>query len=276
MKLPSISRAAAGCIALGSLLAYAPRPLSAAPAQLLADGVLVGAHSSASGVRAPAPVFFHHPRLEHMVEELERLSPTAARMLDAIRAAGFPLAIGSFHDLAEEMRKEHGSWDPSRRRTVGYMAPVVRSPRGARGELITVKILVALNLDRLDDLFSEGRRTVPEGVVSWGEIERLETLAILAHELVHAYGLAVAGGDPHLGCPDPTEAEVPETSCVVVGENLVRHEIGAPLDWGYGLPGLPTLAARYDAIGTRKEQLRRIALSPLFRLPEPVLFAQDR
>lgn len=266
-----------GALVLALLLA-APRALSASPVQLFPDGVFAALPGGVEMDPAPAlaPVFFHDARLERMVDELGRSSPTAARMLTAIRGAGFPLSFGTFHDLAEEMRQEYSSWDPTRKRTVGYMAPVVRPLPGARAPLTTVKILVALNLDRLDEIFTEARAKVPESAVSWDEIQRLETLAVLAHELVHAYGLAVAGGDPHLGCPDPAEDESPETACVVIGENLVRRELGAPLDWGYGVPSLVELAGRYEEAEARRAELLAIALTPLLRLPAPLGFSADR
>jgi hypothetical protein len=266
MTSSAVSRAVTGLLTLLSGLFLSPEGASARPSQVLegTPPVLVSLPFATMGEKLTlAPILYRDQRLEAMVAELERLSPTAAVMLLSIRRAGYPLVFGTFKDLAEEMRQEYGTWDPTRKRTVGYMAPIVRPLPGMWAPLTTVKMLVAINLNRLEELFGEARVEVPEGSVSWDEIQRLETLAVLAHEIVHAYGLAVSGGDPHLGCPDPREGENPEIACVVVGENLVRKEIGAPLDWGYGLASTRTLASRYEDVEARRARLRAIAAHPL-------------
>jgi hypothetical protein len=211
-------------------------------------------------VEGLAPIVFQDVRLESMVAELERLSPTAAKMMATIRRSGIPLAFGTFPDVADEMRHEYSSWDPERRTAAGFMAPLVRVGERFSGDLTTVKILVAVNLNMLDDVF-EGAEAVVDEPVRWDEIQRLETLSVLAHELVHAYGLAAGGGDPRNGCHDPEADARAADSCVMIGENILRREIGAPLDWGYGFPSLQSLAERYGA-----QEARRVALAEVTSL----------
>jgi hypothetical protein len=206
-----------------------------------------------------ADVVYHDPRLQQMVEELERESPTAASMLLDIRRLGFPLTFGTFDDLAEEMQQEYSAWTRSPRIAAGYMAPVVRQGNAFPGQLLTVKINIALNLSMLDEVFRDAPAALPRPGVEWEEVRRLEVLSVLAHELVHAHGLALAGGDPRNGCHDPHEEESPEASCVMIGENLVRSELGAPLDWDYGFPSAATLATRYEQAAARRAALREIA-----------------
>lgn len=220
-------------------------------------------------VREPEPLallHFYDDRLRSMVEELRRLSPTMESMLAAIQRAGFPVTFGTFADLAAEMQQEYRSWSRGQRNAAGYMAPVVRSGEGF-GDLTTVKINVAVNLTLLDELFENPDTVKPEVPVSWEEIRHKETLAVLAHEIVHAYGLAMSGGDPRYGCHDPQEHERPQDSCVMIGENLVRDEIDAPLDWDYGFPSLASLAERYSEADARRAALREIAAHRLPALP---------
>ena len=209
-------------------------------------------------VEGLAPVVFQDDRLEAMVGELERLSPTAAKMMATIRRSGIPLVFGTFPDVADEMRHEYSSWDPERRTAAGFMAPLVRVGERFSGDLTTVKILVAVNLNMLDDVF-EGAEAMVDESVRWDEIRRLETLSVLAHELVHAYGLAAHGGDPRNGCHDPEGDERAADSCVMIGENILRREIGAPLDWGYGFPSLESLAERYAQQEARRVSLAKVA-----------------
>jgi hypothetical protein len=244
---------------LSLALGFAFTPARAAPPQeSQEDRVMAHVEFPAPAPERPSPVMFYDERLQEMVQELARSSPTAAAMLRAIQGSGVPLAFGTFPDVAEEMEHEYSSWDPQRRTAAGFMAPVVREVERFSGELVTVKILVAVNLTMLEDVF-EGAEAVVEEAVSWGEIRRLETLSVLAHELVHAYGLAVSGGDPRLGCHDPSSDERPADSCVMVGENLVRREIGAPLDWDYGFHTLASLAERYQEVEGRRALLGEMA-----------------
>jgi hypothetical protein len=271
MTSSAISRALRGLVALLPGFVLAPLQAAAHPTQGVEPSLpllAALAYIVPAGEKPLAPVLFHDARLADLVADLEESSPTAAAMLLSIRRSGYPLVFGTFHDFADEMRQEYGTWDPARKRTVGYMAPIVRAVDGPWAPLSTVKMLVAVNLVRLEELFAEGRTAVPESVVSWDEIERLETLSVLAHEIVHAYGLAVSGGDPHLGCPDPQQGERPDVACVVIGENLVRREIGAPLDWGYGLASMSILASRYAHAEAHRARLREIAMNPFRPLPD--------
>ena len=221
-----------------------------------------------------APLHFYDSRLRSMVEELQRRSPTVASMLLAIERAGFPVTFGTFADLAAEMQQEYRSWSRGARNAAGYMAPVVRSGEGFANPLTTVKINVAVNLTLLDQLFESPDSAMPDVPVSWDEIRHNEILAVLAHEIVHAYGLAVSGGDPRFGCHDPEADQRPQDSCVMIGENVVRQEIGAPLDWDYGFPSLESLAERYSEAEARRVQLREIAA---YRLPaRPVVLPARR
>jgi hypothetical protein len=221
-----------------------------------------------------APVFYHDVRVRQMVEELQRESPTGASMLLTVRRLGFPIAFGTFADLAQEMQQEYSAWTRASRSAAGYMAPVVRLVKEFSEELATVKINVAVNLSMLDEVFQGAPAALPQADVDWEEIRRLETLSVLAHELVHAYGLALSGGDPRHGCHDPEEGELPEASCVMVGENIVRREIGAPLDWDYGFPSAASLAQRYSDAAAHRAKLLEIAafrgafgFEPPLRLP---------
>jgi hypothetical protein len=255
MHIAAVSRSL-GCLTLA--LALTQAPAHALPRQESEEDVFV-AHAALPGrPERLAPIVFYDVRLREMVAELQRLSPTAAAMLRKIQESGFPLAFGNFSDVAEEMEHEYSSWDPERRTAAGFMAPVVREVERFSRDLTTVKILVAVNLNMLDGIF-EGAEAVVDESVSWAEIQRLETLAVLAHELVHAYGLALSGGDPRLGCHDPVPEERPADSCVMVGENLVRKEIGAPLDWDYGFHTLDGLAKRYAAFQERRALVREMA-----------------
>jgi hypothetical protein len=211
-----------------------------------------------------AAIVYHDLRLQQMVEELERESPTVASMLLEIRTLGYPLTFGTFEHLAEEMQQEHSAWTRSQRSAAGYMAPVVREAEAFQEQLVTVKINIAVNLTMLDEVFADALLALPLSGVEWSEIRRLEVLSVLAHEIVHAWGLAVTGGDPRFGCQDPQGEESPRGSCVMLGENIVRSEIGAPLDWDYGFPTAAHLAARYSEVAERRASLREIAA---FRLP---------
>jgi hypothetical protein len=268
MQLASTSPALLGALlalALSSGSVPAQMPLQGMLTLVSATGDVPESSTGAAVEVEPLPaIVYHDARLEQMVGELERESPTAASMLRTIRELGFPLTFGTFDDLAEEMQQEYSAWTRSPRSAAGYMAPVVRQGNDFAGQLVTVKINVAVNLAMLDEVFADAPTAVPDSGVEWGEVRRLETLSILAHELVHAYGLAVSGGDPRHGCHDPQEDEVPEASCVMVGENLVRREIGAPLDWDYGFPTAAVLASRYTELATRRAQLQEISS---FRLP---------
>jgi hypothetical protein len=252
---------------LGALLALA---LSVpAGAQMPAEGTLtyVSSPDGTGDGELLAPVEFLDLRVREMVEELERNSPTTASMLLAIRRAGFPLSFGTFADLAAEMQQEYRSWSRGTRNAAGYMAPVVRSGPGFSHPLTTVKINVAVNLRMLEELFADADTVESDSLVSWPEVRRLEMLSVLAHEIVHAYGLAMSGGDPRHGCHDPYEDERPQDSCVMIGENVVRKEIGAPLDWDYGFPSLASLAERYSEAEARRAKILEIAA---FRLPRPL------
>jgi hypothetical protein len=224
-----------------------------------------------------SPIEFRNERVKLLMDELERESPTAAAMLQTIRKLGFPMSVGSFDDLEQEMQEEYSSWTRSTRSAAGYMAPVVRPGAAFSGQLTTVKINVAVNLTLLDELFDNAPTDVPDAGVTWKEIQRLETLAVLGHELVHAYGLAISGGDPRVGCHDPFEGQSTQVSCVMIGENILRSEIGAPLDWDYGFPSARSLAGRYQAVSARAQALQEIAA---FRLPQrfelPPLQVPDR
>jgi hypothetical protein len=248
--------------ALGVALAFVPASAHAAPTQERQED-LASMHASAATLSFPsaaerlAPVVFYDQRLQEMVQELTRRSPTVAAMLRTIQRSGMPLAFGSFPDVAKEMADEYSSWDPKQRMAAGFMAPVVRKVAGFSGELVTVKILVAVNLAMLDDVF-RGAEAVVEESVEWAEIQRLEMLSVLAHEIVHAYGLALSEGDPREGCHDPEPGERPADACVLIGENLIRKEIGAPLDWEYGFHTLDSLAKRYAEVEERRTQLQGV------------------
>src|SRR5688572_11172181 len=193
---------------LGALLALGLSS-GAVPAQMPVPDMLayVSLPENYASLAAPeatlAPVEYLGDRLRLMMEDLERSSPTAADMLLTIRKLGYPLTLGTFADLHEEMQQEYNSWTRAQRSAAGYMAPVVRPESKFSGQLTTVKINVALNLALLDELFASAPSEVPGSTVQWDEIQRLETLAVLGHELVHAYGLATSGGDPRVGCKDP-------------------------------------------------------------------------
>jgi hypothetical protein len=245
--------------ALGVAAAFVPASAHAAPSQERQDD-LASMHASAvipslpAAIERLAPVVFYDQRLQEMVQELIGKSPTVASMLGTIQRSGMPLAFGTFPDVAKEMEDEYSSWDPQQRMAAGFMAPVVRKVAGFSGELVTVKILVAVNLAMLDDVF-RGAEAVVEESVSWAEIRRLELLSVLAHEIVHAYGLALSEGDPREGCHDPEPGERPADACVLIGENLIRKEIGAPLDWEYGFHTLESLAKRYAEVEDRRLKL---------------------
>jgi hypothetical protein len=216
-----------------------------------------------------APVTYTDDRLRSMVEELQSRSPLVRTMISTIRRSGLPLVFGTFSDFQEEMKEEYRSWDPAEKSAAGFMAPVVRQSDKFQTSLSTVKMLVGINLEALDDLFLRATLTQPQGPTSWEEIRRLETLSVLAHEIVHAYGLALADGDPRGGCADPHVDQIPSASCVMIGENLVRREIGAPADGDYGFPSLAHLSSRYADAAARRAKLQEIAR---FRLPNaPVL-----
>lgn len=245
---------------LGALLALA---LSGpVPAQVPGDGLLalVTERAPAAPPEPASRGSFHFldARVRVLVAELERLSPTVSQMLDTIRIAGFPLSFGTFADLAEEMQAEYRSWSRGSMSAAGYMAPVVRTGPGFDQPLTTVRINIAINLGMIDEVFAS-TDTVSAPGIDWSEVRRLETLAVLAHEIVHAYGLAMAGGDPRNGCPDPAPGTRSQDSCVMIGENLVRAEIGAPLDWDYGFPSVTGLADRYVAEAARRARLREVA-----------------
>lgn len=211
-----------------------------------------GAAPVQSGNEA-SPLTFRDGRVASLVEELAAASPTAARMLAELRAAEMSVVFGTPETLLDEVRREHRGYDPSRARALGFMAPRIR--RAAEGGLTTEGVFVVLDLQRLDHLFGRARGLPRPAGMSWSSIQRLETLALLGHELVHAWGLLRSGGDPRNGCLDPADDEPTRSSCVVLAENIIRLEMGAPLDWGYGLSPLALLPDLYRRHVRRKEAL---------------------
>lgn len=205
-----------------------------------------------------APVFtFRDARMAYLVRELERSSPTAARMLQTLREFGVPVVFGTVASVLDEVRAQHRDYDPTEQKALGFMAPLLHHHHGSNGPMAST-IVVGVDLDRVGELFGKARGIPRPPDVSWTEIQRLETMALLAHELVHAYGLALSGGDPRRGCFDPHQGEPPSLSCVVVGENVIRREIGAPLDWGYGMSRLADLPDRYAEHNRHRSALRSI------------------
>lgn len=245
-------------IVLATLLAVPFLMLAPAPAQA---GQVAGqdraTHVTSSEVAAGSVFTFRDGRLVTLLQELERTSPTAAHMLRTLREFGVPVVFGTVETVLPDLMAAHRGYDPGRAKALGFMAPVVR-PSAPGDPLHTDGILVGLDLDRLDVLFGMAKSVPRPFDVSWAEIQRFETLALLGHEIVHAYGLAAAGGDPRRGCLDPRDGESPRLSCVVVGENVIRREIGAPLDWGYGLGTLTDLPPRYAELKRRRAALRDI------------------
>lgn len=240
------------------------------PARALPQSALVPSRSSrlpASVASAP-PVSAEpmplrgSPGLLGLVHELERRSPTVGSMLATLRERRVPITFGTFEEMEAAVRAAFRSYDPSQSRAIGYMVPRVQRGPGGRG-LTTDEILVGIDLARLDELFVGVEET---GLLAPGTGDRarqLETLALLGHEIAHAWGLVVSGGDPRRGCTDPQEGQLPETACVMVVENLVRREIGAPRDWRYGLGSPATLAERYGAWERRREASREVAATSL-------------
>jgi hypothetical protein len=256
--------AAMRVVLIASLLAPTASALGQSNA---AKGVLVASAlpvESATSAELLAPVSYTDDRLRLMVEDLQARSPLVRTMIATIRRSGVPMEFGTFSDFQDEMRQEYKSWDPAEKSAAGFMAPVVRQSDAFETSLSTVKVLVGINVEKLDELFVHATLSMPEGTTSWEEIRHLETLSVLGHEIVHAYGLALAEGDPRGGCPDPRADQVPSASCVMVGENMIRREIGAPADGDYGFPSLANLANRYAAAAARRETLLEIAR---FRLP---------
>lgn len=221
---------------------------------LLPSGL--GAAPPQSGKDA-SPVTFRDGRMAALVEELTAASPTAARMLAELRAANMTVVFGTPETLLDEVRREYRGYDPSRARALGFMAPRIR--RAAEGGLTTEGVFVVLDLQRLDHLFGRARDLPRPAGMSWSSIQRLETLALLGHELVHAWGLLRSGGDPRNGCLDPADGEPTRTSCVVLAENIIRLEMEAPLDWGYGLSPLALLPDLYRRHVRRKEVLKAMS-----------------
>jgi len=259
MQFASLIRWAPRGILLAVALAILPSP--AVGGQLPADATfsLSAPPEAPSPASVPtlAPVVFRDQRLMHMIHDLQRNSPSAAAMLLAIREAGYPIEFGTFQDLAEDMRREYASWSFDERSAAGFMAPVVRVRDGFSSPFTTVRILVAINLSELDAIF-DAEDFAGDARLSWAEIRRLELLSVLAHELVHAYGLAITGGDPRAGCHDPRAGDRLEDSCVMIGENLIRRELGAAVHWQYGFPTVASLSQRYHALEVRRTQVREM------------------
>lgn len=191
-----------------------------------------------------------------MIRELDGRSATAHRMLEAMRFGQIPVLIGTRHQMASDMTRLSREWAPEtrRRRPVGLMGAVF-APGEARKRVGS--ILIALDIDLVDEIFAESRHMPSR--VAWDVIRREELLAVLGHELSHAYGLVLRHGDLGGLCEDPVEGTDPSTSCVVVAENLIRSELDIPLDWGYGMSAPLDLAARYEAKADRRAALSDIS-----------------
>jgi hypothetical protein len=56
----------------------------------------------------------------------------------------------------------------------------------------------------------------------------------------------------------------------MIGENIIRQEIGAPLDWDYGFPSARGLTERYTAVAARERALAEIARYRLPNRAEPL------
>jgi hypothetical protein len=52
----------------------------------------------------------------------------------------------------------------------------------------------------------------------------------------------------------------------MIGENLIRLELGAPLDWHYGFPSVASLIDRYTQAAAHREVLRSVTS---FRVTPP-------
>lgn len=199
-----------------------------------------------------------------LVRELDGRSATAHRMLEAMRFGRIPVLIGTRHQMASDMTRLSREWAPdSRRRPVGLMGAVF-APGEARKRV--GNILIALDIDLVDEIFAAARHRPSR--VSWDVIRREELLAVLGHELSHAYGLVLRHGDLGGLCEDPVEGTDPSTSCVVIAENLIRSELDIPLDWGYGMSAPLDLAARYEAKADRRDALSDISRRTLDALRE--------
>ena len=75
----------------------------------------------------------------------------------------------------ERLDTAYRNWDPRKVRAVGYMAPIIhRTDEGRRAE----RVLIALDLARLEELFRVARLRWPAKEVSWAEIQETETLAV--------------------------------------------------------------------------------------------------
>ncbi|MBW3535315.1 MAG: hypothetical protein KY453_08895 [Gemmatimonadetes bacterium] len=196
--------------------------------------------------------------IDQLIAELDRRSATARHMLESMRMGRVPVVIGSHHQMVSDVTRLSREWAPETRRPVGLMAASF-APGEERRRVN--RILIALDIALVDEIFAEARDQPSR--VSWDVIRREEMLAVLGHELSHAYGLVLRDGDVGGQCEDPTEGADPSTSCVVVFENLIRSELGIPLDWGYGMSSPAQLAARYEALAERQEMLGDISYRTL-------------
>ena len=192
-------------------------------------------------------------RVRTLVEELDRRSPTAHRMLQAMRFGSVPVFIGTPAQMAADVTRLGREGDPGARGSVGLMAALF-APGGER--LRVGEIFIALDLERVERIFGEARGEASD--VPWDRIRRDELLAVLGHEFAHAYALVVRDGDIGGQCEDPPEDTDPALSCVVQAENVIRRELRIPLDWGYGMPAPRELAASYAAMADRASALEEI------------------
>lgn len=189
-----------------------------------------------------------------LLQQLDRRSPTAHRMLEAMRLGRIPVVIGTATDLTADMTRLSEQWDPRARRAVGLMAAVFAP---GTEQTRVGSIMIAIDVERIGEIFAVAGKEPSD--VPWERIRREELLAVLGHEISHAYGLVSTEGDIAAQCDDPPEGGDPMASCVIVAENLIRADLGIPLDWGYGMPTPSDMATAYTELAEHQATLLEIS-----------------
>jgi hypothetical protein len=179
-----------------------------------------GAAPAAAGLRVL------HPYLEQRIRSLEARSRRFAEAMEMLRAAPFPIAVGTPEQVMS--RQATGRLALTRAARVGEFTAVADPLDGTVREM---HVWVAV--DRIARRALGARRGATPAALR----RRLDAQvdAVLIHELWgHAVPVAETG-NLAAHCPDPRRGEPPLESCVMRRENDLRAELGLEPRRGYPL-----------------------------------------
>lgn len=232
-------------------------------------------------------------RLDRDLADLKNLSPTFREWWDEIAASEFELYVGTPESIG---REGDAGW-------VGEIVYNYRSlsllpwqeTRASRAFIVIdhdfIRSTLLDEFERNRDLYeraqdyldpdvpgerqasrteSAGRLAEIPAPASPEEKERIvrgEQLSTLAHEVAHAYDVAIADGKKSVLCDDPVPGQAFEEACVIQRENRVRRELSVP---ALQMNGMQSGAMMLKRLREEPSSYERLPLSP----PTPGLRAR--